>query len=71
MTSKNPLKFWRLYCPRAEVRLDITLKCGQSFRWKLLEGGQVERQQGKSEEKFFIGVVSRRVEIVGRDGGDD
>ena len=71
MTSKNPLKFWRLYCPRAEVRLDITLKCGQSFRWKLLEGGQVARLQGKSEEKFFIGVVSRRVEIVGRDGGDD
>ena len=71
MTSKNCLKFWRLYCPRAEVRLDITLTCGQSFRWKLLEGGQVERQQGKSGEKFFIGVVSRRVEIVGRDGGDD
>ena len=53
------------------MRLDITLKCGQSFRWKLLEGGEVERPQGKSGEKFFIGVVSRRVEIVGRDGGGD
>ena len=53
------------------MRLDITLKCGQSFRWKLLEGGEVARQQGKSGEKFFIGVVSRRVEIVGRDGGGD
>ena len=66
MTSKSPLKFWRLYCPKAEVRLDITLKCGQSFRWKLLE----QEKESKSGEKFYIGVVRRRVWVVGRDGED-
>ena len=31
---------WRhLPCLRSELRLDITLKCGQSFRWRLLEPG--------------------------------
>jgi len=71
MTSKSPLKFWRLYCPKAEVRLDITLKCGQSFRWKLLEQEENEQQQqSKSGEKFYIGVVRRRVWVVGRDGED-
>ena len=67
MTSKSPLKFWRLYCPKAEVRLDITLKCGQSFRWKLLEQ---QEEKSKSGEKFYIGVVRRRVWVVGRDGED-
>ena len=62
------MKFWRLYCPKAEVRLDITLKCGQSFRWKLLE--QEQEEKIKSEEKFYIGVVRRRVWVVGRDGED-
>lgn len=66
MTSKSPLKFWRLYCPKAEVRLDITLKCGQSFRWKLLE----QEEKSKSGEKFYIGVVRQRVWVVGRDGED-
>jgi len=72
MASKSPLKFWRLYCPKAEVRLDITLKCGQSFRWKLLEEQEEEvaQQQSKSGEKFYIGVVRRRVWVVGRDGED-
>ena len=62
------MKFWRLYCPKAEVRLDITLKCGQSFRWKLLE--QQEEEESKSGEKFYIGVVRQRVWVVGRDGED-
>ena len=69
MTSKSHLKFWRLYCPKAEARLDITLKCGQSFRWKLLE----EQEHGKEQqrgEKFYIGVVRQRVWVVGRDGED-
>ena len=67
MTSKSPLKFWRLYCPKAEVRLDITLKCGQSFRWKLLEQEEESKSGG---EKFYIGVVRQRVWVVGRDGDD-
>jgi len=70
MTSKSPLKFWRLYCPKAEVRLDITLKCGQSFRWKLLEEQEEVAEQSKSGEKFYIGVVRQRVWVVGRDGED-
>ena len=70
MTTKSPLKFWRLYCPKAEVRLDITLKCGQSFRWKLLEESEEVVQQSKSGEKFYIGVVRQRVWVVGRDGED-
>ena len=75
MTSKSPLNFWRFYCPKAEVRLDITLKCGQSFRWKLLEERadgkeEVAQEQSKSGEKFYIGVVRRRVWVVGRDGED-
>ena len=53
------------------MRLDITLKCGQSFRWKLLEEqDDVAKQQSKSGEKFYIGVVRRRVWVVGRDGED-
>ena len=69
MTSKSPLKFWRLYCPKAEARLDITLKCGQSFRWKLLEE-QEDRKEQQRGEKFYIGVVRQRVWVVGRDGED-
>ena len=70
MASKSPLKFWRLYCPKAEVRLDITLKCGQSFRWKLLEQEEGGEEKSKSGEKFYIGVVRRRVWVIGRDGED-
>ena len=68
MVSK--MKFWRLYCPTAEVRLDITLKCGQSFRWKLLENKDGIIGQQPSGEKFYIGVVKKRLWIVGRDGDD-
>ena len=70
MASKSPLKFWRLYCPKAEVRLDITLKCGQSFRWKLLEQEEGGEEKSKSGEKFYIGVVQQRVWVIGRDGED-
>ena len=64
------MKFWRLYCPTTEVRLDITLKCGQSFRWKLLENKDGIIGQQPSGEKFYIGVVKKRLWIVGRDGDD-
>ena len=29
----------RLKCPISELRLDIVLKCGQSFRWRLISPG--------------------------------
>ncbi|XP_058245934.1 N-glycosylase/DNA lyase [Hemibagrus wyckioides] len=43
-------KAWRcLYCPKSELRLDLTLECGQTFRW---------RETGKGH---WTGVMGGRV----------
>jgi N-glycosylase/DNA lyase len=50
---------WReLRCLRSELRLDIVLKCGQSFRWKKL---------GDS----FIGVLGKRVWMFSQGDEED
>lgn len=41
-----------------ELRLDITLKCGQSFRWKVLE---------EKDEKVFIGVIQKQLVLMKQD----
>ncbi len=49
----------RLPCPRAEVRLDLVLRCGQSFRWA--PAGDPEK------EGEWIGVMSGRVWNLAQD----
>ena len=55
--SKTAWKSFR--CPETELRLDIVLKCGQSFRWS------------KFDEDSFIGVLRGRVWLLrqGQKGG--
>ena len=52
------LMAWRRFaCLKSEIRLDITLKCGQSFRWKT--------HNEKSDE--FIGVIRKKLWILKQD----
>jgi len=46
---------WRkLLSPISAMRLDITLKCGQSFRWKLV----------KNEKDVYIGVLKHNLYLL-------
>jgi len=46
---------WRkLLSPIASLRLDITLKCGQSFRWKLIN----------NEKDVYIGVLKHNLYLL-------
>ena len=49
---------WRQFkCSTSELRLDITLKCGQSFRWKLLP----------DLDNVYIGVLQSKLLLVTQD----
>ena len=50
----------KLPCPIEELRLDITLKCGQSFRWKSLDNKDDGPDKDVDSNKVFIGVVRKR-----------
>lgn len=52
-------------CPKASLRLDITLKCGQSFRWKLLQP-----QSFVCETSVYIGVLQNRLLLLSQDDSD-
>jgi len=59
MKSKIEKLSWQvLRCSQKELRLDITLKCGQSFRWKTneLEG-----------ETCYVGVLHNQVVVMKQD----
>ncbi|XP_023346327.1 N-glycosylase/DNA lyase [Eurytemora carolleeae] len=50
---------WRKFaCSRSELRLDITLKCGQSFRWK---AEQLE------DETIYAGVLFNKLVLLKQD----
>jgi len=58
MTNVSRLVFEKLKCSCKELRLDITLKCGQSFRWKVLED---------EKDKIFIGVLEQNLVLLKQD----
>ena len=54
---------WRhFFCPKANLRLDITLKCGQSFRWKLFKP-----QSFSCKTPVYIGVLRHRLLLLRQD----
>jgi len=56
------LKWGQFFCPKTNLRLDITLKCGQSFRWKLLKP-----QSFSCETPVYIGVLKHRLLLLTQD----
>jgi len=56
------LKWGQFFCPKTNLRLDITLKCGQSFRWKLLKP-----QSFSCETPMYIGVLKHRLLLLTQD----
>jgi len=59
--KKLTLNWKTLNCSKEEIRIDITLKCGQSFRWKPLEISNPE-----VNNVAFIGVVRNRLWVLGQ-----
>jgi len=60
---------WRHFlCSKAELRLDITLKCGQSFRWKLLpQPIQSSIPPVPSNSSIYIGVLYKKLLLLSQD----
>jgi len=56
------LKWGQFFCPKTNLRLDITLKCGQSFRWKLFKP-----QSFSCETSVYIGVLKHRLLLLTQD----
>merc|ERR1719244_253707 len=56
--SLKSIKWSRIKCSKKELRLDITLKCGQSFRWQAQE---------RNEEKVFLGVLKSNLFVLKQD----
>ena len=55
---------WRTFlCSQSELRLDITLRCGQSFRWKKVEDPTV----GAGVGPVYIGVVQSKLLLLSQD----
>jgi N-glycosylase/DNA lyase len=58
-TFFNDLPWQRLGCPRSQLRLDIVLKCGQSFRWT--------RHDADETLQSWIGVLSGRLWLLAQE----
>jgi len=58
MTALNKIVWNAIRCSKKELRLDISLKCGQSFRWKSLEF---------EENTVFIGVIKQNLLLFKQD----
>ena len=57
---------WRYFsCPESELRLDITLRCGQSFRWKKVEDPAVA--VGGGVGPVYIGVIQSKLLLLSQD----
>jgi len=65
MKLENVFKWRKFLCPKTSLRLDITLKCGQSFRWKL-----IQPQSFSSATSVYIGVLQRRLLLLTQDESD-
>lgn len=55
------LPWKKLKCDKEQLRLDIVLKCGQSFRWALYDGDL------STTTKSWIGVLSNKVWLLSQD----
>jgi len=54
---------WRYFsCPESELRLDITLRCGQSFRWKQFESE--DPSSLGTERAVFVGVLQSKLLLL-------
>ena len=61
---------WRKFkCKRSELRIDITLKCGQSFRWKLLPASATASKESNIPENqsVFAGVLKDKLLLLSQD----
>jgi len=56
------IKWRQFYCQKTNLRLDITLKCGQSFRWK-----RFYPQSFSCETPVYIGVLRDRLLLLSQD----
>ncbi len=55
----DTIKWRRFKCPTSELRLDIVLKCGQSFRWS-----QQEAETTEGGQQPWIGVLGENVYML-------
>lgn len=62
MKLENIFKWRKFLCPKISLRLDITLKCGQSFRWKL-----IQPQSFSCATSVYIGVLQSRLLLITQD----
>lgn len=63
---------WRKFkCKKSELRIDITLKCGQSFRWKLLPATSTASASPTSKipanQSVFAGVLKDKLLLLTQD----
>jgi len=65
MKLENIFKWRKFLCPKTSLRLDITLKCGQSFRWKL-----IQPQSFSCTTFVYIGVLQSRLLLITQDDSD-
>jgi len=56
------LKWRYFFCPESELRLDITLRCGQSFRWKQFESE--EPSSLGTDRPVFVGVLQSKLLLL-------
>eukprot|EP00092_Neocalanus_flemingeri_P031921 GFUD01034679.1.p1 GENE.GFUD01034679.1~~GFUD01034679.1.p1 ORF type:complete len:410 (-),score=139.65 GFUD01034679.1:35-1264(-) len=62
MKLGNVFKWRTFLCAKSSLRLDITLKCGQSFRWKLHQP-----QSFSCSTPVYVGVLQKRLFLVTQD----
>ena len=53
-------------CTKSELRLDITLKCGQSFRWKQLSSENIDPPVAAAGP-VYIGVLHQKLLLLTQD----
>eukprot|EP00088_Acartia_fossae_P044188 TRINITY_DN4683_c0_g1_i9.p1 TRINITY_DN4683_c0_g1~~TRINITY_DN4683_c0_g1_i9.p1 ORF type:complete len:408 (-),score=74.66 TRINITY_DN4683_c0_g1_i9:188-1411(-) len=58
MSVLSKIKWNTIKCTKKELRLDISLKCGQSFRWKSIE---------HENETIFVGVINKNLLLFKQD----
>merc|ERR1711936_473390 len=62
MKLEQCFKWGKFLCPKSSLRLDITLKCGQSFRWKVWQS-----QSFSLDTPVYIGVLQGRLLLLTQD----
>jgi len=62
MKLENAIRWGQFLCPKTCLRLDITLKCGQSFRWKLHKP-----QTFSCLTPVYVGVIHSKLLLLTQD----